>query len=707
MTTAIQSQPDVSASVRAQARLRAAVGLPIISVVLVILIERGSVDGLGGMVAVAHISYILLMLLAARSPRVPPMPLAYATAVLDPILLSAWLPLMGEYGGLVVGFYLFTILGFGFRIGPRLMAVCQVVSIAGFSSLLLSEPFWDQHLVLWLSFIITLLIVPLYATLLLRKLHEARAHAERESQAKSQLLAKVSHELRTPLSGIVAAAQLLSAESADSRVTRRADVIMGLSRDLLREINDLLDQAKYDARALVLDSTLFDLRDLMERVRVTIESTAVKKGLEFNITLDPQITDRIQGDSHYLAKVLLNLAGNAVKFTDQGSVSVSAVLASSDADHYTVRFEVRDTGIGIAPELHSRIFEPFFQADSVTTRRYGGTGLGMTIAREIVLLMGRDIVVQSAPGSGSSFSFELSFPRIKQGARGIAEPAPAPVVTGKRVLVVDDNATNLALVRELLQRDRHEVSVAASGAEALQELSAGDFDVVFLDFNMGDMDGAKVLKIYRMGKLNPAPAYFLTADATEATAIVLRDAGAVDILNKPITQDMLRRAVADVCSQSDPRESAARQRTWVEEPSASKQYPPADASGAQPSLVPVPTQYLDHAVIMELKGLSDRPEFLGEILGNAANDIERNSRDLMQALAVIDTERVRDTAHALKGVCASVGATRLESLMRRLTRVTTEELRQTATRVRADVAEASRESIAAIRDIRPDQVVNG
>ena len=125
------------------------------------------------------------------------------------------------------------------------------------------------------------------------------------------------------------------------------------------------------------------------------------------------------------------------------------------------------------------------------------------------------------------------------------------------------------------------------------------------------------------------------------------------------------------------------------------------------SLVPVPTQYLDHAVIMELKGLSDRPEFLGEILGNAANDIERNSRDLMQALAVIDTERVRDTAHALKGVCASVGATRLESLMRRLTRVTTEELRQTATRVRADVAEASRESIAAIRDIRPDQVVNG
>lgn len=691
---------DVASSVKAQAKLRAMVGLPVISALLLTLWFRGvpSYQALGwtGLVAPLHISYILLMLfLAARLRPFSAKQLTFATAILDPAMLSAWLPVMGEVGGLIVAFYLFTTLGFGFRIGHQIMLVCQAASIVGFVTVVLLDPFWRQHHLVWLSFLATLIVVPLYATVLVKKMHEARRHAERESQAKSQLLAKVSHELRTPLSGIVAAAQLLSAEASDSHVTSRAETILGLSRDLLREINDLLDQAKYEARAIVLESTLFDLREQMERLRMMLEPTAVRKGLAFVVDVDPQIKDRIQGDSHYLSKVLINMAGNAVKFTDNGKVEITMKLLEEQDDQYRIRFSVQDTGIGIPRELHSAIFEPFFQADSGTARKYGGTGLGMTIAKEIVNLMGGQIQMESEPGSGTLFSFDLNFPRVKTLAR-TAKPAALPVVHGKRILVVDDNETNLSLISELLQRDGHELVGAASGAEALEVLAQREFDVVFLDFNLGDMDGAKVLQVYRFGKLKAAPVFFLTADATPATAARLQSAGAAGILHKPITMEGLRQAIAQVCAPD-------------QQPAAERRVAPSRGPSSAPShlpLTPVPMQYLDYGVIKELASMSERPEFLAEVLNSAMADIQRNADELAMALAARDSQRVRDSAHALKGVCTTVGATRLESLAKRLVQTTGEELTHAAGRLRADVNETSRQSVAAIRNVLLERAVN-
>ena len=691
--TALDRMPDVvdaDKAVRAQARLRAIVGIPVISAGMLALLHIGVPSKLVGAVGFVHISYIVSMLfLASRSRPFSAKQIAVATAVLDPLLLSAWLPMMGEVGALYVGFYLFTILGFGFRTGPRLMLVCQITSIAGFSLVMLIEPFWRQHQLVWISFVITLVMVPFYAGVLIRKLHEARAHAERESQAKSQLLAKVSHELRTPLSGIVAAAQLLSAEADDSRVINRAETIMGLSRDLLREINDLLDQAKYEARALVLESTLFDLREQTERLRMVLEPAALKKNLAFVIDVDPRIEDRVQGDSHYLTKVLMNLAGNAVKFTDEGKVEIGVRLLNEMQDSYRIRFSVQDTGIGIPKELHGRIFEPFFQADSGTTRKYGGTGLGMTIAKEIVTLMGGQIKLDSSPGAGSHFHFDLDLRRVKARPQ-TSGPVAVPVVSGKRVLVVDDNATILTLVMEMLLRDRHAVMTARSGTEALDLLNAHEFDVIFLDFNMADMDGVKVLQLYRFGRLRPAPVFFLTADATAATAAKLRSIGAAGVLYKPMTVDTLRQAIAEVCS-AEPQQQIA----------------PHPVPSAQPPLATIPTQYIDHSVLAGLESMSDRPEFLADVLASAIADIERNSQALALAIAALDSERVRDTAHALKGVCASVGATRLETIAKRLMGATTEELTQSGARVKADVVETSRQSVAALRNARPDRAVNG
>ena len=681
---------DLSAIVKEQAKLRVALGLPIILGGAMLLWRGGVSDGTIGFIAALHILYVAITAFVATRPRpFSAAQLALVTAILDPLMLTVWLPFMGEFGGLVVGFYLFTILGFGFRIGLRLMQICQVVSIAGFTIVLALEPFWRLHYIVWLSFSVMLILVPLYSKILIKKLHEARAHAERESQAKSELLAKVSHELRTPLSGIVAAAQLLAAESKDKQTTKRADTILGLSRDLLREINDLLDQAKHEAKALLLESAPFDLHDQMERVRLTLESIAAKKGIAFHVNVDDSIRDQVQGDSHYLSRALINLGGNAVKFTDRGKVEINAKLLGDHSDRYELRFSVQDTGIGIPKELQHRIFEPFFQVASGTTRQYGGTGLGMTIAKEIVNLMNGDIELESELAKGSLFYFDLTLPKAKV-LQEAACKSISPVVFGKRVLVADDNDTNLTLIMELLERDRHVVVGARSGGEALEALAYGEFDVIFLDFNMADMDGAKVLQVYRFGKLNSAPAFFLTADATATTAAKLRNSGAVGILNKPITTDGLRRAIAQVCDPDSVRVPAVPTM-------------PAQSKPTQSALTAVPTQHINYAVIEELKTISDRPQFLGELLGNAVEDINRNCHNLVQALSIKDYEHVRDTAHALKGVCASVGAARLEWLAGTLMRAPRHELEQGAERLKTDVAEAGRMTVAAIRDVMLDR----
>jgi two-component system sensor histidine kinase RpfC len=673
---------DLVASVRAQSKLRAVLALPII---IGLLIASLSHHGWGILLFAVHASYIVSMLYWTSRRSFYAERAALYSAVLDPLLLSAWLPMVGEIGGLIVGFYLFTILGFGFRIGLRVMQICQITAILGFAAVLIVEPFWRQHLIVWLSFLITLVAVPLYAKKLIRKLHEARAHAELESQAKSQLLAKVSHELRTPLSGIIAAGQLLAGETKDKQAAKRADTILGLSKDLLREINDLLDQAKHEAKALVLESTPFDLKDQMERLSLTLESTAAKKGIAFQVIVDPRIKDSVQGDSHYLNRVLVNLAGNAVKFTEKGKVEAAVKLLDEDESGYRLRFSVQDTGIGIPKELQDKIFEPFFQVASGTTRQYGGTGLGMTIAKEIVNLMGGDILIESEPGKGSLFYFELSLPRVR--AREQAKVTSETPIVGKRILVADDNETNLTLIRELLETDQHHVICAANGSDALDKLNAHEFDVIFLDFNMGEIDGAKVLQIYRFGKLKTAPAFFLTADATQATASKLKDTGAVGVLNKPITMDGLRQAIRQVCVS----------------PLTDETIKPLPRPAQPPALTAVPPQPINYAVIEELKSISERPQFLHELLGNAVADIERNCAQLLEALETDNFDHVRDTAHALKGVCASVGAARLVWLSTTLMRASRDELMQSKTRLVADIAEAGRTSAAALRDIMLDQ----
>jgi two-component system sensor histidine kinase RpfC len=392
------------------------------------------------------------------------------------------------------------------------------------------------------------------------------------------------------------------------------------------------------------------------------------------------------------------LASNAVKFTEKGKVVIAVMLLDERGEHYRIRFSVQDTGIGIPKELHDRIFEPFFQVDSGSTRKYGGTGLGMTIAKEIVNLMGGQIRVDSSPGAGSQFHFDLDLRRVNT-LQKIAGVAQVPAVYGKRVLVVDDNTTIRTLIKEILVRDRHEVMTAQSGAEALEVLASRSFDVVLLDFNLGDMDGAKVFQLYRFGRLQTAPVYFLTADATEATAARLRGIGAAGILYKPITAEGLRQAIAEACGTSQEPTERTQDSHALSAPDI--------AVSSQPVLATIPTQYIDYGVLDGLRSMSERPEFLADVVGSAISDIERNSHALTLAIAAQDSESVRDKAHALKGVCASIGATRLEIIAGRLMRATAEELIQSGVRVKSDVIETSRHSVTALRNAVHSRAVNG
>jgi two-component system sensor histidine kinase RpfC len=552
ITGKIQGGQEFAYNIRMQAWLRVVLGCPVTILIWLALRHLGDVpfaDGMRDLIAICstYTAYALVTLyLAFRPWPLTLRQLVLMTAILDPLWLSGFLALLGEEGQLFICFYLFTILGFGLRVGTRPMWICVGSTLLGYGMAIWMSSAWRERPLIALSNVLLLIILPMYATLLVEKLRAARARAEQESRAKTQLLANVSHELRTPLTGIVSSAQLVRDAAAEVSMVSLAETILRLSGNLMVEIDNLLDSAKYEAGALNIDKACFHLGEVMEQVRVTLAPTAIAKGITLSVTMDESIHEMVEGNPHYLCRVMMNIGGNAVKFTDRGRVEINLSLIDETQQSYLLRFSCKDTGIGIAPELHQKIFEPFYQVSTGTSRKYGGTGLGMSIARDVVAMMGGQLSLQSEPGKGSLFCFELRMSKIHLAAPTGAAVAPPTVVYGKRILIADDHRTNLMLLKEILERDRHMVRTAESGEEAVSLLSSESFDVIFLDVNLGDIDGATVMRIYRFGGKDPVPVYFFTADATAATAERLQKYGAVGVLTKPITREGLRWAIAAV-----------------------------------------------------------------------------------------------------------------------------------------------------------------
>ncbi len=374
------------------------------------------------------------------------------------------------------------------------------------------------------------------------ELHTALIDADRANQAKSEFLANMSHEIRTPLNGMIGMAQLLEMTPLDTRQRSYVDTIRASGRALQAVIEDVLDIARIEAGKLILSPKPVRLADVVHEALQAGAAGAAAKGLEITIEIDTALEDPVVIDPQRFGQVLINLVSNAVKFTEQGGMSVR-VRALPEG---WLRLEVEDTGPGLDLAFQERVFERFSQADMSASRDHSGAGLGLAIARELTELAGGRIGVNSMPGQGAMFWVEQPAPLAACGQDALEVAAvPAPPGPARKLLVVEDHSVNRDVAAGLLSQAGFQVTETGCAADALDHLRAGAFDAVLLDLHMPGMSGDEALRLIRAGEAGPPdlPVFILTADVTKDTRERLQQLGADRFFAKPVDGQALVNAL--------------------------------------------------------------------------------------------------------------------------------------------------------------------